>query len=136
MFTCISQELYGRAIDIAVIRKPESNMKSVHEEPISSLDGTDVCESTSSIASSIAILDKEKIAVYYANRAACYLKFATPDLDMAIEDCTEALKYKPGYVKALMRRSHGKILFQSYIYLQVHGNHSHCHHIESHYDMI
>ena len=53
----------------------------------------------------IAIHDADKVAVYYANRAACFLKLASPD--GAIADCTAALELKPGYVKALMRRCAG-----------------------------
>ena len=50
----------------------------------------------------LSICDGEKCAVYFANRAACFLKLE--EYEKACQDCTEALKLNPNYVKALMRR--------------------------------
>ncbi len=41
-------------------------------------------------------------AVYYANRAACYLKLDKHS--EAAQDCTAALASDPAYIKALLRR--------------------------------
>lgn len=41
-------------------------------------------------------------AIYYSNRAACYLSLES--WEDALYDCDRALELKPGYVKALMRR--------------------------------
>eukprot|EP00191_Tetraselmis_sp_GSL018_P004007 CAMPEP_0177604276 /NCGR_PEP_ID=MMETSP0419_2-20121207/16028_1 /TAXON_ID=582737 /ORGANISM="Tetraselmis sp., Strain GSL018" /LENGTH=345 /DNA_ID=CAMNT_0019098241 /DNA_START=181 /DNA_END=1218 /DNA_ORIENTATION=- len=43
------------------------------------------------------------LAVYHANRAACLLKLERPK--DAADDCTAALKLRPAYAKALLRRS-------------------------------
>ncbi|KND02792.1 uncharacterized protein SPPG_01873 [Spizellomyces punctatus DAOM BR117] len=42
-------------------------------------------------------------AVFYSNRAACYANLN--DYDKVVEDCTEALKLDPNYIKALNRRA-------------------------------
>ena len=42
-------------------------------------------------------------AVFFANRAACHAKLA--DHTSVVADCTAALKLKPDYAKALLRRS-------------------------------
>ncbi|KAB5591896.1 Outer membrane translocase receptor tom70 [Ceratobasidium theobromae] len=44
-------------------------------------------------------------AVYYANRAACYIDMKPPNYEKVIEDCTTALNLDPKYVKALNRRA-------------------------------
>ena len=92
--------MYSKAISVAIIRKtkPQRDQRNLPD-----VERRDATETTTTVT----ILDSEKVAVYYANRAACYLKYSSPDLDMAIDDCSEALKLKPGYVKALMRRSLG-----------------------------
>ncbi|KAJ2735123.1 TOM (translocase of outer membrane) complex component, partial [Coemansia sp. BCRC 34490] len=45
----------------------------------------------------------DKDPVFFSNRAACYA--ADNEHEKVIEDCTEALKLEPQYVKALMRRA-------------------------------
>lgn len=47
---------------------------------------------------------KEDCAVYYCNRAACLVALKRSDEEV-VEDCTIALKLKPGYLKALLRRA-------------------------------
>ncbi|TPX64440.1 hypothetical protein SpCBS45565_g05841 [Spizellomyces sp. 'palustris'] len=47
-------------------------------------------------------------AVFYSNRAACYANLVATksnDYDKVVEDCTEALKLDPNYIKALNRRA-------------------------------
>ena len=46
---------------------------------------------------------KEDCAVYYCNRAACLVHLGKDQ--EAVDDCTVALKLKPGYLKALLRRA-------------------------------
>eukprot|EP00624_Nannochloropsis_granulata_P001324 evm.model.NODE_16461_length_16004_cov_18.749063.1 len=46
---------------------------------------------------------KEECAVYYGNRAACWVHMGRDQ--EAVDDCRVALKLKPGYLKALMRRA-------------------------------
>ncbi len=48
-------------------------------------------------------INKENLATFFGNRAACY--FAMNEYDLTIEDCTEALKLKENYTKVLVRRS-------------------------------
>ncbi|PFH53634.1 hypothetical protein AMATHDRAFT_137300 [Amanita thiersii Skay4041] len=43
--------------------------------------------------------------VFYSNRAACYINMSPPKHDLVIQDCDEALKMDPAYVKALNRRA-------------------------------
>lgn len=43
-----------------------------------------------------------ELAVYFANRAACLMKLEL--WKDAVDDCTQALKLKEGYIKALLRR--------------------------------
>ena len=42
-------------------------------------------------------------AVYFGNRAACYLKLTL--YDKCVDDCTSAIALSPNYVKVLMRRA-------------------------------
>jgi len=44
-------------------------------------------------------------AVFYSNRAACYVNYSPPQHQKVIEDCNEALKLDKNYVKALNRRA-------------------------------
>ncbi|KAM6499749.1 hypothetical protein JOM56_005257 [Amanita muscaria] len=44
-------------------------------------------------------------AVYYCNRAACYINVTPPKHELVIADCDEALKLDSAYVKALNRRA-------------------------------
>jgi import receptor subunit TOM70 len=44
-------------------------------------------------------------AVFYSNRAACYVNMSPPKYEQVIDDCTEALKLDVGYIKALNRRA-------------------------------
>ncbi|GJJ14176.1 hypothetical protein Clacol_008437 [Clathrus columnatus] len=44
-------------------------------------------------------------AVYYSNRAACYINMKPPKYDLVLRDCDEALKLDMNYVKALNRRA-------------------------------
>lgn len=44
-------------------------------------------------------------AVYFSNRAACYVNFSPPQYELVVQDCNEALKRDPQYVKALNRRA-------------------------------
>lgn len=48
--------------------------------------------------------DDDVTSACRCNRAACAVKLGRPRTEV-IEDCTAALELKPGYVKALMRRS-------------------------------
>ncbi|KAJ3875944.1 ADP/ATP carrier receptor [Lentinula edodes] len=43
--------------------------------------------------------------VFYSNRAACYMNMAPPKYELVIQDCDEAIKLDPNYVKALNRRA-------------------------------
>ncbi|KAG6918108.1 hypothetical protein DXG01_016562 [Tephrocybe rancida] len=43
-------------------------------------------------------------AIFYANRAACYLKMTPQIPQLAVEDCDEAIKIDANYVKAINRR--------------------------------
>lgn len=45
----------------------------------------------------------EQLAVFYANRAACYAK--TGEHSNVVDDCSRCLELRPDYVKALMRRA-------------------------------
>ncbi|KAH8813797.1 hypothetical protein DL96DRAFT_1625416 [Flagelloscypha sp. PMI_526] len=47
----------------------------------------------------------EAQAVYYSNRAACYMNFSPPEYAKVIADCDEALKLDIKYIKALNRRA-------------------------------
>jgi tetratricopeptide (TPR) repeat protein len=44
----------------------------------------------------------EQLATFYGNRSAAY--YAEEEFDLVVEDCTEALKLKPDYVKVVARR--------------------------------
>ena len=44
-------------------------------------------------------------AVFYSNRAACYVNMSPPNYEKVIDDCTEALKLDINYIKALNRRA-------------------------------
>ncbi|KAG9042909.1 TOM (translocase of outer membrane) complex component [Tulasnella sp. UAMH 9824] len=44
-------------------------------------------------------------AVFYSNRAACYLNLQPPEYENVVRDCDEALKLDPIYIKALNRRA-------------------------------
>lgn len=44
-------------------------------------------------------------AVFYSNRAACYVNMTPPKFDLVIEDCDAALALDHNYVKALNRRA-------------------------------
>lgn len=46
---------------------------------------------------------KDNLAVFLGNRAAAY--FALEEYELVVEDCSEALKVKSGYVKVLVRRA-------------------------------
>jgi len=46
---------------------------------------------------------KEECAVYYCNRAACWVHLGRDQ--EAVDDCRVAIKLKPGYLKGLMRRA-------------------------------
>ncbi|PBK63705.1 ADP/ATP carrier receptor [Armillaria solidipes] len=43
--------------------------------------------------------------VFYSNRAACYMNSSPPKYELVIEDCNEALKLDPKYIKAMNRRA-------------------------------
>ncbi|KAG6889473.1 hypothetical protein C0995_001000 [Termitomyces sp. Mi166 len=44
-------------------------------------------------------------AVFYSNRAACYVNMQPPQYDLVVADCDEALKLDVMYIKALNRRA-------------------------------
>jgi import receptor subunit TOM70 len=44
-------------------------------------------------------------AVFYSNRAACYMYMSPPQHDRVVADCDNALRQDPNYVKALNRRA-------------------------------
>ncbi|KAG8761087.1 TOM (translocase of outer membrane) complex component [Serendipita sp. 396] len=44
-------------------------------------------------------------AVFYANRAACYVNFSPPQYERVVADCDEALRLDRTYIKALNRRA-------------------------------
>ena len=44
-------------------------------------------------------------AVFYSNRAACYVNLSPPDHERVVEDCDKALAIDRNYVKALNRRA-------------------------------
>ncbi|BEJ13692.1 hypothetical protein CspHIS471_0308660 [Cutaneotrichosporon sp. HIS471] len=44
-------------------------------------------------------------AVFYSNRAACYVNYSPPEYELCVRDCDEALKLDRTYVKALKRRA-------------------------------
>lgn len=44
-------------------------------------------------------------AVFYCNRAACYLNTTPPNYELIVQDCTDALELDKNYLKALHRRS-------------------------------
>ncbi|KAF8346257.1 hypothetical protein F5887DRAFT_960979 [Amanita rubescens] len=44
-------------------------------------------------------------SVFYSNRAACYINMSPPKHELVVNDCDEALKLEPAYVKALNRRA-------------------------------
>ncbi|KAN0078116.1 hypothetical protein V8E55_010173 [Tylopilus felleus] len=43
--------------------------------------------------------------VFYSNRAACYMYMSPPQHERVVEDCDDALRQDPNYVKALNRRA-------------------------------
>ncbi|OMJ29031.1 Mitochondrial import receptor subunit tom70 [Smittium culicis] len=45
----------------------------------------------------------DKNPIFYSNRAACY--YSLQEYEKSIEDCNDALKFEPRYVKALVRRA-------------------------------
>ncbi|GMK56693.1 hypothetical protein CspeluHIS016_0305330 [Cutaneotrichosporon spelunceum] len=44
-------------------------------------------------------------AVFYSNRAACYVNYSPPEFELCVQDCDEALNLDRTYVKALKRRA-------------------------------
>ena len=123
------QALYSSAIKVAVIGDvsdspptpsvAKTTIPKAREESVSGDVGENEVDSATARPAKatgirIAIHDADKAAVYFANRAACFLKLASPDA--AIADCTAALELKPGYVKALMRRCAGTRLVYENIY--------------------
>lgn len=44
-------------------------------------------------------------AVYYSNRAACYMNVSPPQNEQVVSDCDAALELDSAYVKALNRRA-------------------------------
>lgn len=48
-------------------------------------------------------IECEEQAVFYSNRAACYTNLN--QLDKVVDDCSDALRLDPSYIKALNRRA-------------------------------
>ena len=95
---------YTHAIDLCPLPADVSDGGSVGGVVGGGVDeGEGEASSSSAVSSPADVALREQLAVFHANRAACYAK--SGEHSNVIDDCTRCLELRPGYVKALMRRA-------------------------------
>lgn len=95
-FDAVAMNEEVRDLDAAMTAKQEGN------DYFRAEDFDNALEAYSRAIDLCPLDNKNEMAIFYGNRAACY--FSIQDYEYAFEDCTDALKFNPKYVKVLVRR--------------------------------